>query len=219
MDFFLSRWSFWEGLWWGADSKSHGFSPVGKSSIWTGLLSCQLGTSGFLSDHAVRKPLQLSFQSSCRPQWSHMSHITSLLPHPSNTLSLLLIKEKQNSHFPYFAQCRKVEDLSPLARAQKRGFGGTHRGYSKWPGDDVHDSLGSGGEMNLARNRSGSSDSVEMISGRNSQQQLARVPASILKPHLQKVTLKRSSSLLPLVSCPFQMFLSRFLIIHFQWEY
>lgn len=111
------------------------FFPVRKRGIWAGSESCQSGTSGSLSDHTVRKLLQLSFQSSCRLPWSHMSHITSLPPPPSDTTRSLLIKENQSGRSPYAAQFRKVED-SHLGTHSKTG--GAGRGHSKWPDDDVN---------------------------------------------------------------------------------
>lgn len=71
---------------------------------------------GLLSAHAVPEPLQLSFQS-CRLSF----HIISLLPHPSNMPSLLLIKEKPEQPFLYFAQFREVEESHQGSSAQKLG--------------------------------------------------------------------------------------------------
>jgi hypothetical protein len=144
-----------------------------------------------------------------------MSHVTSLLPHPSNTPSWLSIREKPE--WPHSLSCPVLEGwgLPPgLTSSETGGFGRTCRGHSKWYpwpcGLKKGDALSKKWRWqplwcgHCPRQTSWSLH-------------LARVPTLVSKPHLQRVSLKWSS-LLPLVSLSPPEGPSSFPNVPFQWK-
>lgn len=132
-----------------------------KQHYLSRLVELSVGTSGFLSDHAIRKPLQLSLQSSCRLPCSHMSLLSPLLPLPSNTPRLLLMRENPE---------QLLSLCCPLQKSAE-----SHWGLSSETGRlrtgspehaDVHDSVGSRRKLTSAKEYRGS-PGVDTGSDRN----------------------------------------------------